>query len=156
LPAGGFYISPVLSYDPRSSTVIFQIRDAESGDVTRQFPAEEVVERYRRDPAQAPFVLPEPAADQAGDALTSASAGSGSAAAELGGSLTGGDFGAPLGAGVGNNGRGAPAQTAPVAPAPAPAAQALGAPAPSAALAPASAPASAPLPSQGTATDIIT
>lgn len=61
-PAGGFYISPNLSFDARASTVIFQIRDAVSGDVTRQFPAEAAVERYRRDPSQQPFVLPAPAA----------------------------------------------------------------------------------------------
>lgn len=159
LPAGGFYISPVLSYDPRSSTVIFQIRDAESGDVTRQFPAEEVVERYRRDPAQAPFVLPEPAAGPGGDALGPVSAASETAAAELGGSIAGGEFGAPLGAAIGNNGGGAPAsnavpasvsaQAAPVVPIPS-------APAPSAALAPTSTPASAPVPPQGTTTDIVT
>ena len=60
VPAGGFYISPNLAFDARASTVIFQIRDAVSGDVTRQFPAEAAVERYRRDPSQQPFVLPEP------------------------------------------------------------------------------------------------
>lgn len=68
-PSGDFYISPLLTYDARSLTVIFQIRDTESGDVTRQFPAEEVVERYRQDPSSRPFVLPEPAEtaeDQAG------------------------------------------------------------------------------------------
>ena len=49
--------------------MIFQVRDTESGDVTRQFPAESVVERYRRDPSARPFVLPEPspaAEEQAG------------------------------------------------------------------------------------------
>lgn len=60
-PSGEFYISPFLTFDARSLTVIFQIRDTESGDVTRQFPAEEVVERYRQDPSARPFVLPEPA-----------------------------------------------------------------------------------------------
>mmetsp|Transcript_57066 Transcript_57066/g.79152 ORF Transcript_57066/g.79152 Transcript_57066/m.79152 type:complete len:200 (-) Transcript_57066:46-645(-) len=63
IPAGGFYISPNLTFDSRAATVIFQIRDAESGDVTRQFPPETVVERYRRDPTERPFVLPEPAAE---------------------------------------------------------------------------------------------
>lgn len=57
--AGEFYISPFLTFDARSLTVIFQIRDTESGDVTRQFPAESVVERYRQDPSARPFVLPE-------------------------------------------------------------------------------------------------
>ena len=59
--AGQFYVSPFLTFDTRSLTVIFQVRDTESGDVTRQFPAESAVERYRRDPSARPFVLPEPA-----------------------------------------------------------------------------------------------
>lgn len=67
--SGQFYVSPFLTFDSRSLTVIFQVRDTESGDVTRQFPAESVVERYRRDPSSRPFVLPEPEAreqEQAG------------------------------------------------------------------------------------------
>lgn len=52
-----FYISPVLRFDSRSLTVIFQVRDSQSGDVVRQFPAETVVERYRQDPTAKPFVL---------------------------------------------------------------------------------------------------
>ncbi len=59
--SGQFYVSPFLTFDSRSLTVIFQVRDTESGDVTRQFPAESVVERYRRDPSARPFVLPEAA-----------------------------------------------------------------------------------------------
>jgi hypothetical protein len=65
-PAGGFYISPNLAFDARASTVIFQVRDPESGDVTRQFPAESAVERYRRDPSRQPFVLPEPTIEDEG------------------------------------------------------------------------------------------
>lgn len=57
--SGQFYVSPFLTFDSRSLTVIFQVRDTESGDVTRQFPAESAVERYRRDPSARPFVLPE-------------------------------------------------------------------------------------------------
>ena len=57
--SGQFFVSPVLRFDQPSLTVIFQIRDRESGDVTRQFPAETVVERYRQDPSARPFVLPE-------------------------------------------------------------------------------------------------
>ena len=63
--SGQFYVSPFLTFDSRSLTVIFQVRDTESGDVERQFPAEAVVERYRRDPSARPFVLPEP--DAGGD-----------------------------------------------------------------------------------------
>lgn len=53
---GKFFVSPILKFDSRALTVIFQIRDRESGDVTRQFPAEAVVERYRNDPTTRPFV----------------------------------------------------------------------------------------------------
>jgi len=52
-----FYISPILRFDSRSLTVIFQVRDSGSGDVVRQFPPETVVERYRQDPTAKPFVL---------------------------------------------------------------------------------------------------
>ena len=62
--SGQFYVSPFLTFDSRSLTVIFQVRDTESGDVTRQFPAESVVERYRRDPSARPFVLPEAAPNE--------------------------------------------------------------------------------------------
>lgn len=62
--SGQFYVSPFLTFDSRSLTVIFQVRDTESGDVERQFPAESVVERYRRDPSARPFVLPEPEASE--------------------------------------------------------------------------------------------
>lgn len=60
VPAGSgseFYISPVLRFDSRSLTLIFQVRDSGSGDVVRQFPPETVVERYRQDPTVKPFVL---------------------------------------------------------------------------------------------------
>jgi len=63
-PIGEFYVSPVLRFDAPSSTVIFQIRDAESGDVTRQFPPETVVEQYRRDPSSRPFVGTPPAEEE--------------------------------------------------------------------------------------------
>lgn len=52
-----FFISPVLRFDSRSLTVIFQVRDSRSGDVVRQFPPETVVERYRQDPSAKPFTL---------------------------------------------------------------------------------------------------
>ena len=53
-----FLISPVLKFDSRSLTVIFQVRDSLSGDVVRQFPSEAVIARYRQDPTTKPFVLP--------------------------------------------------------------------------------------------------
>lgn len=59
--SGDFFISPILKFDSRALTVIFQVRDRESGDVTRQFPAEAVVERYRNDPSARPFVPSLPA-----------------------------------------------------------------------------------------------
>lgn len=62
--AGGaatdFFISPVLRFDSRSLTVIFQVRDSRSGDVIRQFPPETVVARYREDLSARPFTLPSP------------------------------------------------------------------------------------------------
>lgn len=48
--ADGFFVTPFLQYDSSALTVIFQVRDSETGDVKRQFPSEEVVERYRQDP----------------------------------------------------------------------------------------------------------
>ncbi len=41
------YMSPLVSYDQVAQMVVIQIRDAASGEVTRQIPAQEVVERYR-------------------------------------------------------------------------------------------------------------
>lgn len=41
------YMSPLVSYDQVAQMVVIQIRDATSGEVTRQIPAQEVVERYR-------------------------------------------------------------------------------------------------------------
>jgi hypothetical protein len=64
--SGQFYVSPFLTFDSRAATLIFQVRDTESGDVTRQFPAESVVERYRQDPSSRPFVLPETATGEQG------------------------------------------------------------------------------------------
>ena len=102
-----FYISPVLRFDSRSLTVIFQVRDSGSGDVVRQFPPETVVERYRQDPTAKPFVLsPRSAAgdDDSGDPATEALApfqrpgegggsplGAGSADASAAGEPSGGE-----------------------------------------------------------------
>ncbi len=44
----GFFISPILRFDNQAFAVIFQVRDTETGDVTRQFPAESEVEALRR------------------------------------------------------------------------------------------------------------
>lgn len=75
--ASEFYISPVLSFDSRSLTVIFKVRDSHSGDVVRQFPPETVVERYRQDPTAKPFVLPTSGGkdDDAGEPALATSAG---------------------------------------------------------------------------------
>lgn len=59
--ASAFFISPVLRFDSRSLTVIFQVRDSRSGDVIRQFPPETVVARYQQDPSARPFLQPEEA-----------------------------------------------------------------------------------------------
>lgn len=70
VPAGAgseFFISPVLRFDSRSLTVIFQVRDSRSGDVIRQFPPETVVARYRQDPSAKPFALPSTGTAEARD-----------------------------------------------------------------------------------------
>ena len=70
--SGEFFVSPFLRFDPRSLTVIFQIRDTRSGDVTLQFPPERAVEQYRQDPSARPFVLPQEAREDAPDSQTEA------------------------------------------------------------------------------------
>ena len=40
----GFYVSPLLKFDTEISTLIFQVRDGESGEVERQFPSESRLE----------------------------------------------------------------------------------------------------------------
>jgi len=65
--ASEFFISPVLRFDSRSLTVIFQVRDSGSGDVVRQFPPEAVVERYRQDASSKPFVVTYPGAGSGAD-----------------------------------------------------------------------------------------
>lgn len=42
------FVNPKLLFDDSALALIVQIRDLETGDVTRQFPSREVVERYRR------------------------------------------------------------------------------------------------------------
>ena len=42
--APGFYVSPLLKFDTEVSTLIFQVRDGESGEVERQFPSESRLE----------------------------------------------------------------------------------------------------------------
>ena len=41
------YLSPVVQFDRQARVVVFQFRDAETGDVTRQYPSERVVKLYR-------------------------------------------------------------------------------------------------------------
>ena len=56
-----FYLSPVIRFDPTSLTIIFEIRDSLSGEVTRQFPPEHVVKELRKSAelVQGPFQSPE-------------------------------------------------------------------------------------------------
>ncbi len=87
--SGEFFVSPVLRFDPRSLTVIFQIRDSRSGDVTLQFPPERAVEQYRQDPSARPFVLPQPSQDEAAEPQVDQApraAGTGAAASDQAGS----------------------------------------------------------------------
>lgn len=46
--APGFFVSPLLRFDSEALAVLFQIRDPDSGEVTRQFPRESVVEELRQ------------------------------------------------------------------------------------------------------------
>jgi hypothetical protein len=41
------YLSPVIRFDKQARVLVFQFRDSETGDVTRQFPSEKVVKLYR-------------------------------------------------------------------------------------------------------------
>jgi hypothetical protein len=41
------YLSPVVQFDKQARVVVFQFRDAETGNVTRQYPSERVVKLYR-------------------------------------------------------------------------------------------------------------
>ena len=41
------YLSPVVQFDKQARVVVFTFRDAETGDVTRQYPSERVVKLYR-------------------------------------------------------------------------------------------------------------
>lgn len=59
----GFFISPLLQFDNQAMALIFQVRDAESGDIQRQFPRESVVERLRSNPESLAIRI---AAEQAG------------------------------------------------------------------------------------------
>ena len=41
------YFSPVFRFDKQAQVLVFQFRDSETGDVTRQYPSEKVVKLYR-------------------------------------------------------------------------------------------------------------
>lgn len=43
-----FYLSPVIRFDPESLSVIFELRDSQSGEVTKQFPPEHVVRELQK------------------------------------------------------------------------------------------------------------
>ena len=43
-----FYLSPVIRFDSESHRVIFELRDSQSGEVTRQFPPESVVREHQK------------------------------------------------------------------------------------------------------------
>ena len=51
-----FYLSPVIRFDPESLRVIFELRDSQSGEGTKQFPPESVVREHQKsaDLAQEP------------------------------------------------------------------------------------------------------
>ncbi len=41
------YFSPVFRFDKQARVLVFQFRDSETGNVTRQYPSEKVVKLYR-------------------------------------------------------------------------------------------------------------
>ena len=47
------FLSPVFRFDKAARVLVFQFRDSETGDVTRQYPSEKVVKLYRDNAPQA-------------------------------------------------------------------------------------------------------
>lgn len=47
------FLSPVFRFDKQARVLVFQFRDSETGDVTRQYPSEKVVKLYRDNAPQA-------------------------------------------------------------------------------------------------------
>lgn len=56
------YFSPVFRFDKQARVLVFQFRDSETGNVTRQYPSEKVVKLYRDNAPKddAPAAAPEP------------------------------------------------------------------------------------------------
>lgn len=52
------YLSPVFRFDKQARVLVFQFRDSETGDVTRQYPSEKVVKLYRDNAPQATPAAP--------------------------------------------------------------------------------------------------
>ena len=87
------YFSPVFRFDKAARVLVFQFRDSETGNVTRQYPSEKVVKLYRdnapKDVAPGATVEPRRAAEapaartsestESSDAPESAPADTGSA-----------------------------------------------------------------------------
>lgn len=46
------YFSPVIKIDKATNTAIFQYRDHESGEVTREFPSKSEIEAYTSEPVK--------------------------------------------------------------------------------------------------------
>ena len=52
------FLSPVVRFDKAARVLVFQFRDSETGDVTRQYPSEKVVKLYRDNAPQATPAAP--------------------------------------------------------------------------------------------------
>ncbi len=52
------FLSPVFRFDKQARVLVFQFRDSETGDVTRQYPSEKVVRLYRDNAPQATPAAP--------------------------------------------------------------------------------------------------
>lgn len=70
------YLSPVFRFDKQARVLVFQFRDSETGDVTRQYPSEKVVKLYRDNAPQATPSAPPSEFGSGGEDPVAASGGS--------------------------------------------------------------------------------
>jgi hypothetical protein len=69
------YFSPVFRFDKQARVLVFQFRDSETGNVTRQYPSEKVVQLYRDNApkdAQATTPVAASGSEEAADPVSSA------------------------------------------------------------------------------------
>jgi len=75
------YLSPVVRFDKQARVMVFQFRDSETGDVTKQYPSEKVVKLYRDNaPKDVPVTPATPRSGEGAPETVSASEGGAEAA----------------------------------------------------------------------------